>query len=102
MVWDLAEDPNAPVKYSINDTDFRIEEYALIFSQPTTMAFLGDGKQIVLEKNSGQVWLIQTGFTHSPHILDFNVNSYWESGLLGVTVNGNDVYFYLTEADGGD
>ena len=104
MVWDLAEDPNAPVKYSINDTDFRIEEYALRFSQPTTMAFLGDGKQIVLEKNSGQVWLIQNGFTHSPPILDFNVNSYWESGLLGVTVNGNDVYFYLTEAeeDGGE
>ena len=101
MVWSLAADPNAPVKYSINDPDFRIEEYALIFSQPTTMAFLGD-KQIVLEKNSGQVWLIQNGFTFSPPILDFNVNSYWESGLLGVTVNGNDVYFYLTEADEAD
>ena len=102
MVWSLAVDPNAPVKYSINDTDFRIEEYALIFSQPTTMAFLGDDKQIVLEKNSGQVWVIQNGFTYSPPILDFNVNSYWESGLLGVTVNGNDVYFYLTEADEAD
>ncbi len=102
MVWSLAVDPNAPVKYSINDTDFIIEKYALTFSQPTTMAFLGDGKQIVLEKNSGQVWLIQNGFTHSPPILDFNVNSYWESGLLGVTANDNDVYFYLTEAGGGD
>ena len=102
MVWSLAADPNAPAKYSINDTDFIIEKYALTFSQPTTMAFLGDGKQIVLEKNSGQVWLIQNGFTYSPPILDFNVNSYWESGLLGVTVNGNDVYFYLTEADEAD
>ena len=98
MVWGLAKDPNAPVKYSINDTDFRIEEYASGFSQPTTMAFLGD-KQIVLEKNSGQVWLIQNGFVYNKPLLDFNVNSYWESGLLGVTVNGNDVYFYLTEAD---
>ena len=37
-------------------------------------------------------------------LVDFNVNSYWESGLLGVTVNDNDVYFYLTEAeeDGGE
>ena len=70
MVWDLAEDPNAPVKYSINDTDFRIEEYALRFSQPTTMAFLGDGKQIVLEKNSGQVWLIQmASFTVHPFLI---------------------------------
>jgi len=103
IVWDLAADPNAPIKYSINDTDFRIEEYASGFSQPTTMAFLGD-KQIVLEKNSGQVWLIQNGFVYNKPLLDFNVNSYWESGLLGVTVNGNDVYFYLTEAeeDGGE
>ena len=98
MVWSLSVDPNAPVKYSINDTDFRIEEYASGFSQPTTMAFLGD-KQIVLEKNSGQVWLIQNGFVYNKPLLDFNVSSYWESGLLGVTVNGDDVYFYLTEAD---
>ena len=101
IVWDLAADPNAPIKYSINDTDFEIEKYASGFSQPTTMAFLGD-KQIVLEKNSGQVWLIQNGFVYNKPLLDFNVNSYWESGLLGVTVNGNDVYFHLTEADEAD
>ena len=48
------QDLGVPTKYSIVDTDFRIEEYTSGLSQPTTMAFLGD-KQIVLEKNSGQV-----------------------------------------------
>jgi len=97
------QDLGVPTKYSIVDTDFRIEEYTSGLSQPTTMAFLGDNI-IVLEKNSGKVLLIQDGQINDKPLLDFNVNSYWESGLLGVTVNGNDVYFYLTEAeeDGGE
>ena len=91
-----------PAKYSINDDDFRIEEYTSGLHQPTTMAFLGDNI-IILEKNNGKVLLIEDGQINDKPLLDFNVNSYWESGLLGVTVNGNDVYFHLTEAeeDGG-
>ena len=97
------ESLGVPAKYSIVDTDFRIEEYTFGLSQPTTMAFLGDNI-IVLEKNTGKVLLIQDGQINDKPLLDFNVNSYWESGLLGVTVNDNDVYFYLTEAeeDGGE
>ena len=92
-----------PAKYSIVDTDFRIEEYTSGLSQPTTMAFLGDNI-IVLEKNTGKVLLIQDGQINDKPLLDFNVNSYWESGLLGVAANDKDVYFYLTEAeeDGGE
>ncbi len=106
-VFDLAQlvpqDPDMPIKYSIVDTDFRIEKYASGLSQPTAMDFLGDDI-IVLEKNSGNVLLVQDGQVNNKPLLDFNVNSYWESGLLGVTVNSNDVYFYLTEAeeDGGE
>ena len=97
------QDLGVPPKYSIVDTDFRIEEYTFGLSQPTTMAFLGDNI-IVLEKNTGKVLLIQDGQINDKPLLDFNVNSYWESGLLGVTVNDKDVYFYLTEAeeDGGE
>ena len=97
------QDLGVPPKYSIVDTDFRIEEYTSGLSQPTTMAFLGDNI-IVLEKNTGKVLLIQDGQINDKPLLDFNVNSYWESGLLGVTVNDRDVYFYLTEAeeDGGE
>ncbi len=99
----ISQDPSAPTKYSINDNDFVIEEYASGLHQPTAMEFLGDD-MIVLEKNSGKVLLIEDGEINDNPLLDFNVNSYWESGLLGVTVNGNDVYFYLTEAeeDGGE
>ena len=90
-----------PTKYSINDDDFTVEEYTSGLHQPTTMAFLGDDI-IVLEKNSGNVLLIQDGKVNNKPLLDFNVNSYHESGLLGVTVNSNDVYFYLTEAEEDD
>ena len=98
-----SQDTGVPTKYSINDNDFVIEEYASGLHQPTAMEFLGDDI-IVLEKNSGKVLLIEDGEINDNPLLDFNVNSYWESGLLGVTVNDNDVYFYLTEAeeDGGE
>ena len=43
-----------PAKYSINDDDFRSEEYTSGLHQPTTMAFLGDNI-IILEKNNGKV-----------------------------------------------
>ena len=98
-----SQDSNVSTKYSINDNDFVIEEYASGLHQPTAMEFLGDDI-IVLEKNSGKVLLIEDGVINDKPLFDFNVNSYWESGLLGVTVNDNDVYFYLTEAeeDGGE
>ena len=35
-----SQDPSAPTKYSINDDDFRIEEYASGLHQPTAMEFL--------------------------------------------------------------
>ena len=93
-----------PPKYIINDNDFIVEEYVTDLHQPTTMAFLDDDI-IILEKNTGKVLLIQDGKNNNQYLLDFNVNSYWESGLLGVAVNDNDVYFYLTETeeeDGGE
>ena len=98
-----SQDSNVSTKYSINDNDFVIEEYASGLHQPTAMEFLGDDI-IVLEKNSGKVLLIEDGVINDKPLFDFNVNSYWESGLLGVTVNDNDVYFYLTaaEEDGGE
>ena len=111
LVPSAPQDPDAPTKYSIVDTDFRIEVYADGLSQPTTMDFLPTTTDfalvddiIVLEKNSGKVLLIEDGVINDKPLFDFNVNSYWESGLLGVTVNDNDVYFYLTEAeeDGGE
>ena len=103
LVPSTPQDPSVPTKYSINDNDFVIEEYASGLHQPTAMEFLGDDI-IVLEKNSGKVLLIEDGVINDKPLFDFNVNSYWESGLLGVTVNDNDVYFYLTEAeeDGGE
>ncbi len=103
LVPSTSQDPSVATKYSINDNDFVIEEYASGLHQPTAMEFLGDDI-IVLEKNSGKVLLIEDGEINDKPLLDFNVNSYWESGLLGVTANGNDVYFYLTEAeeDGGE
>ncbi|SVE63712.1 uncharacterized protein METZ01_LOCUS516566, partial [marine metagenome] len=67
-----------PPKYTINDNDFIVEEYVTGLHQPTTMAFLDDDI-IILEKNTGKVLLIQDGKNNNQYLLDFNVNSYWES-----------------------
>ena len=85
LIPSTPQDPDAPTKYSIVDTDFRIEVYASGLHQPTAMEFLGDDI-IVLEKNNGKVLLIQYdplgggGRVNDKPLLDFNVNSYWESG----------------------
>jgi glucose/arabinose dehydrogenase len=91
-----------PLKSKVLDSNFKVEEFVTGLSQPTTMTFVGDDI-LVLEKNSGHVRLISDGKLISEPILDFEVASTNEAGLLGITTKNNDVYIYVTEAesDGG-
>jgi glucose/arabinose dehydrogenase len=85
------------------DSDFKVEEFVTGLNQPTTMTFVGDDI-LVLEKNSGHVQLIRDGKLVQEPLLDFEVGSTNESGLLGIVSNDNDVYVFVTEAesDGGE
>ncbi|MDQ3991562.1 MAG: PQQ-dependent sugar dehydrogenase [Actinomycetota bacterium] len=72
---------------------------------PTTMAFIGDGRFLVLEKNTGRVQHVRDGAVTGT-ALDLAVNSASERGLLGVALHPDfpadpGVYLFWTESTSG-
>lgn len=72
---------------------------------PTSLVFLGPGKMLVLEKNTGRVLPVVDGVVDTP-VLDLAVNFASERGLLGVALhpdfpNTPFVYLYWTESTTG-
>src|SRR5687768_13847696 len=66
---------------------------------PTSLAFIGPGDMLVLEKNSGRVNRVVGGVTSV--VLDLGVNSNSERGLLGIALHplfpaNPGVYLYWT------
>ncbi|MHB8602777.1 MAG: PQQ-dependent sugar dehydrogenase [Nitrosotalea sp.] len=82
----------------MNDTGYVIQKYVTsICCSPTTMAF--EGKDIlVLSKVSGQVHLFRDGVLQDKSVLQENVTSEGEQGMLGITTVGTKVYLYFTES----
>ena len=71
-------------------------------AQPTTMAFLGPGDMLVLEKATGRVQRVLNS-TVAGTALDLAVNSASERGLLGIALHPGfpsnpGVYLYWTES----
>src|SRR5918999_4155875 len=67
---------------------------------PTSIAFLGPGDMLVLEKDTGQVKRVVDGAV-SATVLDLAVNNFSERGLLGIALHPNfptnpGVYLYWT------
>ena len=98
LIIDISAEP------SLDNSNYSVEKFVdgLVF--PTTMAFVDEGI-MVLEKNSGKVKFIQNGLIQESSLLDFNVDGLpsAETGLLGILVDKNLVYIYVseTEKDGG-
>jgi glucose/arabinose dehydrogenase len=77
---------------------------------PTSMAFLGADDILVLEKNDGTVRRIVNGTLLPEPVLDVNVASMNERGMLGIAIAKHEngptyVFLYFTEsrtADGDD
>jgi len=84
-----------PVLY---DENLVLQEYARDIGWGyTTMTFVGD--DILLLQKIGAVSLIRDGIIQEEPVLEIDVNSIRESGLLGVTSVGSTVYLYFTEVD---
>src|SRR5215217_7525476 len=73
----------------INDPTLKVEEVVRGLDLPTTMAFLGPNDILVLEKDKGTVQRIANGKMLEEPILDVNVNSEDERGLLGIAISKN-------------
>ncbi|MGI0058611.1 MAG: PQQ-dependent sugar dehydrogenase [Nitrosotalea sp.] len=83
----------------MNDTGFTIQRYVTgICCSPTTMAFEGNDI-LVLSKTSGQVHLFRNGILQNSPVLQENVTSIGEQGMLSIATLGNKVYLYFTESD---
>ena len=115
---DLNSVPNVPT--IINDPNLNIEVVTAGLKLPTSMAFLGPDDILVLEKRTGNVQRIINGTMLPEPLLDLNVGTIGERGLLGIaiapknengdingtssntTTNTTHVFLYLTESKDGD
>jgi len=89
---------------TLNVEDLVVEKYVSnLCCMITTMTFVEDDI-LFLQKTDGQVRLIRDGILQDKPVLDVNVNSLGEKGMLGITSVDSSVYLYFTESnkDGGD
>jgi aldose sugar dehydrogenase len=94
---------------TINDPNLKVEVVFKGLKFPTSMAFLGPNDILVLEKNNGTVRRIVNGVMLPKPLLDVNVATLNDRGMLGIAVaknnnNNNDddgptyVFLYFTES----
>jgi aldose sugar dehydrogenase len=82
----------------LNDPNLQAEIYVEGFSWPTSMAFIDKNNILVLEKEEGTVRLVTDGILQEEPILEVDVNSKIERGLLGIAIMNKDtVFLYYTE-----
>jgi aldose sugar dehydrogenase len=90
---------------TVNDPDLEVRTAAAGLVTPVSMAFLGQGDFLLLEKNTGRVQRVVDGVVHST-VLDLAVNFASERGLLGIALHPDfpanpSVYLYWTESTTG-
>src|SRR4051812_23349243 len=91
------------------DTNLKVITVATGLSKPTSMAFIGPNDILVLEKNTGLVKRVKNGAVLPGSLLDVNVATDSERGMLGIDVTkvGTSttqfkVYLYYTLAQSKD
>jgi glucose/arabinose dehydrogenase len=90
------------------DPNLKIETVTTGLVLPTTMAFVGPDDMLVLEKNKGTVQRIVNGQMLDQPLLQVNVSSEVERGMLGIAVSKDNqtgkplVFLYFTESEGGE
>ena len=93
---------------TIKDPNLKVETVATGLALPTTMAFIGPNDILVLEKSKGTVQRIVNGQMLAEPLLQVNVSSEVERGMLGIATSednqtgSTNVFLYYTEAQGGE
>jgi len=96
-------------KPKLFDSNLKISTVAEGLSTPTSIAFVGPGDILILEKDTGMVKRIVNGKVQANPVLDVNVANSVERCLCGIAVSKHGstifVFLYYTEIagkDGGD
>jgi glucose/arabinose dehydrogenase len=71
---------------SLRDADLKVEIVTTGLSAPTSMAFIGSNDILVLEKNRGTILRVKDGVVLPQPLLDVNVATNSERGMLGIDV----------------
>ncbi len=93
---------------TMKDPNLKVETVATGLALPTTMAFIGPNDILVLEKSKGTVQRIVNGQMLAEPLLQVNVSSEVERGMLGIATSkdnqtgSTNVFLYYTEAQGGE
>ena len=94
--------PDAFSEPILHVQDLVVEKYVSnLCCMITTMTFV-ENDILILQKSDGVVRLIQDGVLQDKPVLDVNVDSIGEKGMLGITSVGSSVYLYFTEANEDD
>jgi aldose sugar dehydrogenase len=84
---------------TLKDPNLQVETIVEGLSWPTSMAFINNNNILVLEKEKGTVRLVSNGNLQETPVLEVDVNSRSERGLLGIAIINNDtVFLYYTES----
>ena len=84
---------------TLKDPNLQVETIVEGLSWPTSMVFIDNNNILVLEKEKGTVRLISNGILQETPVLEVDVNSMGERGLLGIAIMNNDtVFLYYTES----
>ena len=89
FVWASADRTHPDMGPALRDSNLKVEEIFSGLKFPTSMAFLGPDDILVLEKNNGIVRRITNGTMIPEPLLDVNVSSLGERGMLGVAISKN-------------
>ena len=85
----------------IFDANYEIEKFVGGFKYPTTIAFV-DNDLLVLEKNSGKIFHVHSnGVKEAIPVLDLDIDSSTEGGLLGITTIKNHIYLFFSQSQSG-
>ncbi len=87
---------------SISDAGLRVEKVIEGLSLPTSMVFLDHDDILIAQKDDGRVRIVSNGVLQPDPVLDVEVESQSERGLVGVAAATKTVFLYFTEADGDD
>ena len=96
VIYAQEDSENLPV---LKDSNFIVEKFITGLSWPTTFDFIGDDI-IVLEKE-GNVRLIKNDQLVIDPILNIEVKTGLEDGLLGILVKDEQVYLHYTTEESG-
>ena len=84
----------------MKDSDLIVEEYVSGLNKPVLIDFI-DEQMLVIEK-VGTVRIISDGILNPEPILELNVGTSTEEGLIGMLVDNNDVFLHYTTRDAND